>query len=28
LSDKKTDPTLGSNPNVNIEDEYIHNLQQ
>ena len=26
--DKKMQPVLGMNPNKNIEDEYIHNLQQ
>lgn len=26
--DKKMHPYLGQNPNTNIEDEYIHNLQQ
>lgn len=26
--DKSRDPALGTNPNVNVEDEYISNLQQ
>ena len=26
--DKRVEPTIGQNPNANIEDEYIHNLQQ
>lgn len=26
--DKALQPSLGANPNVNVEDEYIHNLQQ
>ena len=26
--DKPRDPTLGSNPNLAVEDEYIQNLQQ
>jgi hypothetical protein len=25
--DKSRDPALGVNPNVNVEDEYISNLQ-
>ena len=26
--DKKMGPTIGANPNQDVEDEYIHNLQQ
>jgi hypothetical protein len=26
--DKQMEPTIGSNPNINVEDDYIHNLQQ
>lgn len=26
--DKKLTPMIGQNPNTNIEDEYVHNLQQ
>ncbi len=26
--DKARDPALGANPNLNVEDEYISNLQQ
>ena len=26
--DKSRDPALGTNPNINVEDEYIQNLQQ